>query len=52
MELPIPVRHLKIRDLLIPDEKRNFLIGAGFSIDKPSCLPIGRNMIKVNYQFF
>lgn len=48
----MPVRHLKIRDLLILDEKRSFLIGAGFSIDKPSCLPIGRNMIKVNYQFF
>jgi len=48
----MPVRHLKVRDLFIPDEKCSFLIGAGFSVDKPSCLPIGRNMIKVTINFF
>ncbi|MFX0077507.1 MAG: tetratricopeptide repeat protein, partial [Candidatus Hermodarchaeota archaeon] len=36
---------LTIRDLFTPGVKLTFLVGAGCSIDKPSCLPAGRRMM-------
>ena len=38
--------NLTIRDLLTPDAKLTFLIGAGCSRDEPSCLPMGGEMMK------
>ena len=35
--------NLTIRDLITPDSKLTFLVGAGYSIDPPSCLPAGPN---------
>ena len=45
------VTNLAIEDLFGVDEKFSFLIGAGCSIDKPSCLAAGREMMKaiINY---
>jgi NAD-dependent SIR2 family protein deacetylase len=37
--------NLKITDLIIPDAKLTFLVGAGCSVDPPSCLPAGRAMM-------
>jgi len=37
--------NLKIRDLFTPDAKLTFLVGAGCSVDPPSCLPAGKKMI-------
>ncbi|MFX1257420.1 MAG: tetratricopeptide repeat protein [Promethearchaeota archaeon] len=37
--------NLTIRDLFAPDAKFTFLVGAGCSIDPPSCLPAGRAMM-------
>jgi len=38
--------NLKIRDLISPDAKLTFLVGAGCSVDAPSCQPAGRKMIE------
>jgi len=37
--------NLKITDLITPDAKLTFLVGAGCSMDSPSCLPAGRKMM-------
>ena len=37
--------NLTIRDFITPDSKLTFLVGAGCSIDPPSCLPAGRAMM-------
>jgi len=37
--------NLKINDLITPDAKLTFLVGAGCSVDSPSCLPAGRAMM-------
>jgi len=36
---------------LIKDKKLTFLVGAGCSIDKPSSLPSGRDMMKSIVEF-
>ncbi len=36
---------LTIKDLLTLDAKLTFLVGAGCSVDAPSCLPAGREMM-------
>ncbi|MFX1258478.1 MAG: tetratricopeptide repeat protein [Promethearchaeota archaeon] len=43
--------HLTIQDLINENEKLTFLVGAGCSVDPPSCLPAGREMIEaiINY---
>jgi len=43
--------NLKINDLITPEAKLTFLVGAGCSVDKPSCLPDGHTMMKaiINY---
>jgi len=38
--------NLKIKDIFTPDTKITFLVGAGCSIDAPSCLPAGQQMIE------
>lgn len=38
--------NLKINDLITPDAKLTFLVGAGCSVDSPSCLPAGRTMME------
>lgn len=38
--------NLTIKDLFTEGEKLSFLVGAGCSIDAPSCLPTGREMMK------
>ncbi|MFX1317011.1 MAG: tetratricopeptide repeat protein [Promethearchaeota archaeon] len=45
------ITHLTIQDLINENEKLTFLVGAGCSIDPPSCLPAGRAMIEaiINY---
>lgn len=43
--------NLKINDLITPDAKLTFLVGAGCSIDPPSCLPLGRFMIEKVIQY-
>ncbi len=37
--------NLTIKDLITPEAKLTFLVGAGCSIDAPSCLPSGRQMM-------
>jgi tetratricopeptide (TPR) repeat protein len=37
--------NLKINDLITPDAKLTFLVGAGCSIDPPSCLSAGKAMM-------
>jgi len=37
--------NLTIKDLITPTTKLTFLIGAGCSVDPPSCLPVGRAMM-------
>ncbi|MBY9008893.1 MAG: hypothetical protein KGD74_03395 [Candidatus Lokiarchaeota archaeon] len=37
--------NLTIRDFFTPDAKLTFLVGAGCSVDAPSCLPAGRTMM-------
>lgn len=37
--------NLKINDLIKPDAKLTFLVGAGCSVDAPSCQPAGRKMM-------
>ncbi|MFX1353155.1 MAG: SIR2 family protein, partial [Promethearchaeota archaeon] len=37
--------NLTVKDLITPDTKLTFLIGAGCSVDPPSCLPAGRTMM-------
>jgi len=43
--------NLTIKDLITPEAKLTFLVGAGCSRDKPSCLPMGGEMIEglINY---
>ncbi|MFX1395340.1 MAG: tetratricopeptide repeat protein [Promethearchaeota archaeon] len=43
--------NLTIKDLLTDDIKLTFLVGAGCSVDTPSCLPAGRPMMEaiINY---
>lgn len=43
--------NLTIKDLISPDAKLTFLVGAGCSIDPPSCLPDGKTMMEalINY---
>ena len=38
--------NLKITDLITPDAKLTFLVGAGCSIDPPSNLPAGKTMME------
>ncbi|MFX1534410.1 MAG: tetratricopeptide repeat protein [Promethearchaeota archaeon] len=38
--------NLTIKDLFTEDAKLTFLVGAGCSVDAPSCLPAGRNMME------
>ncbi len=38
--------NLKIKDLFTDDAKLTFLVGAGCSVDAPSCLPAGRDMME------
>ena len=38
--------NLTIKDLLNQNEKLTFLVGAGCSVDPPSCLPAGRQMME------
>ena len=42
---------LNIEKLLFSEEKLTFLVGAGCSVDRPSCLPDGHSMMKaiINY---
>ena len=37
--------NLGVKDLITPEAKLTFLVGAGCSIDPPSCLPAGRAMM-------
>ena len=37
---------LTINDLITPGAKLTFLVGAGCSVDSPSCLPAGRTMME------
>jgi len=37
--------NLTIKDLLTPNAKLTFLVGAGCSVDAPSCLPAGKQMM-------
>ncbi|UCD01822.1 MAG: hypothetical protein JSV23_02040 [Promethearchaeota archaeon] len=37
--------NLSLRDLLLKNRDLTFLVGAGCSVDKPSCLPAGRAMM-------
>ncbi|GAG86591.1 unnamed protein product [marine sediment metagenome] len=37
--------NLTIKDLITPDAKLTFLVGAGCSVDAPSCLPAGKEMM-------
>ena len=46
MKLPMKLTNLTIKDLLTDDTKLTFLVGAGCSVDAPSCLPAGRAMIE------
>jgi len=39
--------NLKIKDLLASEARLTFLVGAGCSIDPPSCLPAGKSMMDV-----
>jgi len=43
--------NLTIKDLITPDTKLTFLAGAGCSIDPPSCLPAGGQMIEAMVSF-
>jgi tetratricopeptide (TPR) repeat protein len=43
--------NLTIRDLITPDSKLTFLIGAGCSIDPPSCLPAGPAMMNTIIEY-
>ncbi|KKK53987.1 hypothetical protein LCGC14_3089260 [marine sediment metagenome] len=36
--------NFSIKDLITPKAKLTFLVGAGCSIDPPSCLPDGKTM--------
>jgi tetratricopeptide (TPR) repeat protein len=45
------IPNLKIKDLITPEAKLTFLVGAGCSNDHPSCLPIGRWMIEKIIQY-
>ncbi|MHA1931667.1 MAG: hypothetical protein ACW96X_03950, partial [Promethearchaeota archaeon] len=36
---------LTIKDLITPDVKLTFLVGAGCSVGSPSCLPAGKEMM-------
>jgi hypothetical protein len=38
--------NLAIKDLIKPDAKLTFLVGAGCSVDPPSNLPAGKTMIE------
>ena len=43
--------NLTIQELFANDAKLTFLVGAGSSVDAPSCLPAGRKMMEaiINY---
>ena len=43
--------NLNIKDLINNEKKLTFLVGAGCSVDAPSCLPAGRPMMEaiINY---
>ena len=43
--------NLSIKDLITPEAKLTFLVGAGCSRDPPSCLPTSHEMMKaiINY---
>jgi len=43
--------NLKINDLINPNAKLTFLVGAGCSMDPPSCLPIGEKMMKAIIEY-
>lgn len=42
---------LTIKDLFAENEKLTFLVGAGCSVDEPSCQPAGRTMINAMIKF-
>ena len=42
---------LKIKDFFTKDAKLSFLVGAGCSIDAPSCLPAGIQMMEEIIRF-
>ena len=46
MKFPMKLKNLMINDLLNENEKLTFLVGAGCSVDPPSCLPMGRQMME------
>lgn len=43
--------NLTIKDFITPEAELTFLVGAGCSVNPPSCLPLGRTMIEalINY---
>jgi len=41
----LKLTNVEIKDLITPDAKLTFLVGAGCSMDSPSCLPAGRAMM-------
>jgi len=43
--------NLSIKDLITPEAKLTFLVGAGCSVDPPSCLPAGRAMMDAIIDF-
>ncbi|MGB5911239.1 MAG: SIR2 family protein, partial [Promethearchaeia archaeon] len=43
--------NLKISDLITSDAKLTFLVGAGCSVDPPSCLPTGEKMMKAIIEY-
>lgn len=43
---PMKLTNLTIKDLLNENRKLTFLVGAGCSVDPPSCLPAGRQMME------
>ena len=51
MKLPMKFTNLIIKDLFTDGTKLTFLVGAGCSVDPPSCLPAGHPMMKamINY---
>ncbi|MFX1446177.1 MAG: tetratricopeptide repeat protein [Promethearchaeota archaeon] len=42
---------LTIKDLITPKAKLTFLVGAGCSVDAPSCLPAGKSMMEAIINF-
>ena len=43
--------NLKLKDIIADNDKLTFLVGAGCSVDPPSCLPAGRAMMEYIIRF-